>query len=111
MELRLMAERIAARERRTLVPVVETSSVAMVRALACGGSRVGFLVQENVAQDLAEARLVWLPLADAQAHSQICLYQRIGQTSAVATGVLVEHLDRALQTLPQPPAGPRRKAA
>lgn len=99
MELRLMAERIAGRERHSLSAAVETSSVAMVRALAAGGTLVGLLVQENVAQDVASGRLCWLPLANAEARSQICLYQRVGQTPAVATGVFVQFLDAALDQL------------
>ncbi|MFT3822093.1 MAG: LysR family transcriptional regulator [Rubrivivax sp.] len=99
MELRVMAERIAGRERRSLSPVVETASVAMVRRLAAGGGLVGLLVQENVAHDVAEGRLRWLPLADVEARSRTCLYQRIGQTPAVATGVFVQFLDAELGTL------------
>lgn len=99
MELRLMAERIASRDKRTLAPVVETSSVAMVRTLAAGGTLVGLLVQENVAHDVALGRLRWLPLSDAEAQSHTCLYQRIGQSPAVATSVFVEVLDAQLSAL------------
>ena len=99
MELRVMAERIASRARRTLSPLVETSSVAMVRTLAASGTLVGLLVQENIVQDVEQGRLRWLPLADAEARSQTCLYQRIGQIPAVATGVFVEFLDAALDEL------------
>jgi len=99
MELRLMAERIASRDRRTLDPVVETSSVAMIRTLATAGTLVGLLVQENIAQDVAAGRLRWLPLADAEARSSTCLYQRIGQTTAAATGVFVQFLDAAMDRL------------
>lgn len=100
MELRVMAERIAARERRSLVPIVETSSVAMIRALAAAGTAVGLLVPENVALDLEQGRLRWLPLSDAEARSRIGLYQRTGQSSTVATGVFVQFLDEALGALP-----------
>ena len=99
MELRLMAERIARRERRTLDPVVETTSVAMVRTLAAGGTLVGLLVQENIAQDVAQGRLRWLPLADVEARSHTCLYQRVGQATAAATGVFVQFLDAAMDQL------------
>ena len=99
MELRLMAERIARRERRILEPAVETTSVAMIRKLAVGGTLVGLLVQENVAEDVAAGLLRWLPLADAEARSQICLYQRVGQTTAAATGVFAQHLETAMDRL------------
>ncbi|MFY9512524.1 MAG: LysR family transcriptional regulator [Rubrivivax sp.] len=103
MELRSIAERMAGDQRRELKPVVETQSVAMVRALAAGGSLVGLLVYDNVFHEVEAGRLVWLPLADAQARSTSCLYQRIGQTPAVAAGVVVGVLDAMLSAL-QPPA-------
>lgn len=99
MELRQMAERIAAKERRTLAPVVETTSVAMVRTLAAEAGLVGLLLHEHVAQDVAEQRLVWLPLAHADAHSKNGLYQRIGQTATVASAVFMQFLDAALTEL------------
>ncbi len=71
----------------------------MVRTLAAGGTLVGLLVQENVAQDVAQGRLRWLPLADAEARSHTCLYQRVGQTTAAATGVFVQFLDAAMDQL------------
>lgn len=101
MELRVMAERIAARDKRSLSPVVETSSVAMVRTLAAAGELVGLLVQENIAHDVVQGRLRWLPLADAEARSQTCLYQRIGQSPALAMGVFVEALGAVLDQLLQ----------
>jgi DNA-binding transcriptional LysR family regulator len=96
MELRLMAERIARRDRRILEPMVETTSVAMIRALAVGGALVGLLVQENVARDVAAGHLRWLALADVEARSRICLYQRVGQTLAAATGAFVALLELAM---------------
>lgn len=99
MELRLLFDRLAQRERRPLSPLVETTSVTMVRRLAAGGSAIGFLVQENVARDVAEGRLAWRPLADADAGARIGLYQRAGQTASVAMGVLVDVLGRALEAI------------
>jgi DNA-binding transcriptional LysR family regulator len=99
MELRVIADRIAARDRRSLAPLVETTSVALIRALAAEGTVVGLLVQENVVLDLEQGRLRWLPLADAEARSRIGLYQRAGQAPAVATGVFVQLLDAALDAV------------
>ncbi|MEN9631444.1 MAG: hypothetical protein RJA10_4672 [Pseudomonadota bacterium] len=99
MELRLIADRIAARERRGLEPVVQTSSVALARSLAAGGAFVALLVQENVLLELAAGTLRWLPLADADARAEVGLYQRVGQNAAVATGVFVQALDAAFQSL------------
>ena len=72
----------------------------MIRALAAAGTAVGLLVPENVALDLEQGRLRWLPLSDAEADSRIGLYQRTGQSSTVATGVFVQFLDEALGALP-----------
>jgi DNA-binding transcriptional LysR family regulator len=95
MELRIMVDRIASRERQVLKPAVQTTSVAMVRTLAADAGLLGLLVQENVFQDVGGGRLRWLPLADAEAQSATGLYQRLGQRAAVATGVFVQFLDRA----------------
>jgi DNA-binding transcriptional LysR family regulator len=99
MELRGIAERLAARQRLALAPMVETTSVAMVRTLAAGGSLVGLLVQENAAYDVAQGRLAWLPLADADARSRTCLYQRVGQAPGMAAGVVVQLLDAELSAI------------
>lgn len=95
MELRVMVDRIASRERQLLKPAVQTTSVAMVRTLAADAGLVGVLVQENVFQDVAAGRLCWLPLADAEAQSATGLYQRVGQRATVATGVFIPLLDQA----------------
>lgn len=95
MELRLIADRLAARDRRTLEPVVQTSSVALARTLAAEAGFVALLLQENLLREQAAGTLVWLPLADAGARAEVGLYQRVGQNPAVATGVFVQALDAA----------------
>ena len=62
-ELRAMFGQIDARQPRN-VPLIETP-VPMVRRLAAEGAGVGFLIAENVADDVAAGRLAWTPLADA----------------------------------------------
>lgn len=104
MELRLIADRVALRERRALEPVVQTSSVALARSLAAGGNFVALLVQENVLPDIAAGTLVWLPLADADARTEVGLYQREGQNASVAAGVVVQALDAAFQAFAAPQA-------
>ncbi len=95
-ELRAMVDQIDHREHRKVRPLVETSSVAMVRRLVAGGTGIGFLIPENVAEDVERGTLVWTGLADAGAHSFSCLYQRAGQTTAVAMGMFLEFLEAAL---------------
>lgn len=112
MELRSLFDRLAQRERRPVVPLIETTSVTMVRRLAAAGTAIGFLVQENVAQDVADGRLAWRPLADADAGARIGLYQRTGQTASVAMGVFVELLGKALEDIEAAlPSEPRARPA
>ena len=98
-ELRAMVDRIDQRGRRKARPLVETSSVAMVRRLVAGGTGIGFLITENVAEAVAEGRLAWTPLVDAAALSHSCLYQRSGQTTAVAMGMFLQFMEAELAAL------------
>jgi DNA-binding transcriptional LysR family regulator len=100
-ELRAMVDQIDHREHRKVRPQVETTSVAMVRRLIANGSGVGFLIPENVDEDVAQGRLVWTALADAGARSVTCLYQRAGQTTAVAMGMFLEFLEASLLAIEQ----------
>ena len=45
----------------------------MVRRLVAGGTGIGFLIPENVAEDVAQGRLVWTALADAGADAVLTL--------------------------------------
>jgi DNA-binding transcriptional LysR family regulator len=96
MELRVMAERIDARLQRLGRPLVETSSVPVVRRLVARGKAVSFLIPENVAQDVEDGLLVWTGLEDAGARSHSCLYQRSGYATAVAMGTFLEALEAAV---------------
>ena len=95
-ELRAMVDRIDPREHRKARPLVETSSVAMVRRLVRSGVGIGFLIPENVAEDVAAGELAWQGLSDAGAWSVDCLYQRSGQTTTVAMGMFLEFLEAQL---------------
>ena len=57
-ELRVMVDQIDHRERRPVRPLVETTSVATARRLIGAGVGIGFLIAENVAEDVAAGRLV-----------------------------------------------------
>ena len=96
-ELRAMVDQIDHREHRKARPLVETTSVAMVRRLVARNVGIGFLIPENVAEDVAAGKLVWTSLADAGARSFTCLYQRSGQTTAVAMSMFLEFLEAALR--------------
>lgn len=98
-ELRAMVDQIDHREHRKARPLVETSSVAMVRKLVARGVGIGFLIPENVAEDVAAGRVQWTALTDAGARSFTCLYQRSGQTTAVAMGMFLEFLEAALNAI------------
>lgn len=96
MELRSMLDRIEPRLARLGRPLVETSSVPMVRRLVAGGPAVGFLIPENVTQEVANGSLVWVPLDDAGARQHSCIYQRSGYTTAVAMGLFLGALEAAV---------------
>lgn len=98
-ELRAMVDQIDHREHRKARPLVETSSVAMVRRLVAGGTGIGFLIPENVAADVALGKLVWTGLADAGARSHSCLYQRTGHTTSVAMGMFLQFLEAELMAI------------
>ena len=100
-ELRALVDQIDLREHRATRPLVETSSVAMVRRLVAGGTGIGFLIPENVAEDVAQGRIVWTALADAGSRSFSCLYQRSGQTTSVAMGMFLQFLEAALMAIGQ----------
>jgi DNA-binding transcriptional LysR family regulator len=99
MELRSMLERIDPRLARLGRPLVETSSVPMVRRLVAGGQAVSFLIPDNVAEEVQTGTLVWVGLEDAGARLHSCLYQRPGYTTAVAMGLFLGALDAAVSEI------------
>lgn len=101
MELRIMLERIDTRLPRTGRPQVETSSVPMVRQLVAGSQAIGFLIPDNVAQEVADGKLVWVGLEDAGARLHSCVYQRSGHTTSVAMGLLLSELENAVEDIRQ----------
>ncbi|MCA8003219.1 LysR family transcriptional regulator [Burkholderia metallica] len=116
-ELRAMFDQIDARQPRNVRPLVETGSVPMVRRLAAEGAGVGFLIAENVADDVAAGRLAWTPLADAGARSFSCIYQRTDMSATVAMAMFLELFSEAIDTMQRGLAcdgratGRRRRAA
>jgi DNA-binding transcriptional LysR family regulator len=101
MELRIMLDRIDTRLPRTGRPQVETSSVPMVRQLVAGSQAVGFLIPDNVAQEVADGKLVWVGLEDAGARLHSCVYQRSGHTTSVAMGLFLSELENAAEDIRQ----------
>lgn len=97
-ELRAMVDQIDHREKRKARPLVETSSVSMVRRLVADGVGIGFLIAENVAEDVAQRKLAWLALADAGAKSFSCLYQRADLTTTVAMSMFLQFLGQSIET-------------
>lgn len=99
MELRTLADGIDARLQRLGRPLLETSSVAMVRRVVARGQAVAFMIPENVAKDVEEGTLVWTWLEDAGAGTHTCLYQRAGYTTAVAMGMFLDTLASSLDAI------------
>lgn len=116
-ELRAMFDQIDARQPRNVRPLIETGSVPMVRRLAAEGAGVGFLIAENVADDVAAGRLAWTPLADAGARSFSCIYQRADMSATVAMTMFLEFFSEAIEAMESGfvrdggAAGKRRRAA
>lgn len=98
-ELRAMVEQIDHRQQQRVRPLVETSSVSMVRRLAGEGVGIGFLIAENVAEDVARGALVWTPLADAGAKSFSCLYQRADMSTTGAMNMFLQILIEAIEAM------------
>lgn len=99
MELRIMLESIDGRHAREGRPMVETSSVSMVRRLVAQTQAVAFLIPENVDEAVRTGALSWVGLEDAGARLYCCIYKRAGQTIPVAAGVLLEELDTAINAI------------
>lgn len=98
-ELRAMVEQIDQRQQRKIRPLVETSSVATVRRLVADGIGVGFLIAENIADDVARGTLAWTPLADAGAKSFSCLYQRADMSTTSAMTMFLQFFNEAIETM------------
>jgi DNA-binding transcriptional LysR family regulator len=64
-----------------------------------GSTALGFLVPDNVAEDVAAGRLLWRPLHDAGAQLPGCLYQRIGYTRAAAMRLFLDELERVADAM------------
>ncbi|GLS16360.1 MULTISPECIES: LysR family transcriptional regulator [Hydrogenophaga] len=101
MELRSLLERIDPRLARAGRPLVETSSVPMVRRLVAGSQAVSFLLPDNVVEDVDAGRLVWVALEDAAARLFSGIYQRSGYTTSVAMGLLLGALEAEVNAIHQ----------
>lgn len=99
MTLRLMIDAMAKKAvRATPKPLVETTSFGLMRSLVLRGVAVSFATAVDVAADVAGGRLAWVPLTDAGASTESCIYGRAGQATSVAVGIFIELLDKALVT-------------
>jgi DNA-binding transcriptional LysR family regulator len=96
MELRILADRIDSRVHRHGRPLVETSSVPMVRRLVARGVAVAFLIPDNVSNEVHKGELAWIGLEDSGARLHSCLYQRSGYTTPVAMGTFLQALESAV---------------
>ncbi|MFD2753248.1 LysR family transcriptional regulator [Comamonas terrae] len=99
MELRSMLERLDGGALGQTRPLVETSSVPMARRLVARSGALGFMVPDNVAEDVAAGRLVWRALHDAGAQLHSCAYQRTGYAMAAAMEMFLAELERAADEL------------
>jgi DNA-binding transcriptional LysR family regulator len=99
MTLRLMIDGISKKAvKATPKPLIETTSFGLMRSLVLRNVAVAFATSVDVAADVAEGRLAWVPLTDAGAATESCIYGRAGQATPVAVGIFIELLDKALRT-------------
>lgn len=99
MELRRVLERIDPRVTQRGRPVVETSSVPIVRQLVATGGVIGFVLPESVEAETTAGTLRWTPLADPGASLHSCLFQRSGYTVSVSMAVFLDDLERAVHAV------------
>lgn len=99
MELRKVVDHLDPRMQRLDRPVIETSSVAMVRRLVESSDALAFLISENVVSGVERGTLHWQPLTDAGAQLNTCLYHRAGYTTPVAMMLFLEALAAEVDSL------------
>lgn len=111
MELRTVLDALSPRTQPLGRPVIETSSVPLVRQLVASSDAITFLMPENVASGLSAGELAWLPLTDPGAVVQTCLYQRVGWSTPVVMGLFLDALEEAVAGLMRTLAESRAKPA
>lgn len=99
MELRSMLERLDGGALARVRPLVETGSVPLARQLVLRGAALGFMVPDNVAEDVIAGRLLWRALHDAGAQLHSCIYQRTGYAMAAAMEMFLAELERTVDGL------------
>ena len=71
----------------------------MARRLVARSAALGFMVPDNVAEDVAAGSLIWRVLHDTGAQLHSCAYQRTGYAMAAAMEMFLTELERAADEL------------
>lgn len=99
MELRTVLDTLGTPLLRNGRAAIETNSVPMARRLIAGGQAVGFLLPDNVADDVTTGRLVWRALQDPGARLHSAVYQRTGCATPVALALFLQAMEVAMAKL------------
>ena len=99
MELRIALDIAEPALSTTGIVQVETSSVHMVKRLVADGLSVGFLLADNVVEEVDLGHLVWTPLEDPGSRLQSCVYTRAGYAPPPAVSALLRELELTIQSV------------
>ena len=76
---------------RDLQPAFECNSLRLMASLAARGSCIAFQPPIGVEHDIADGRLVWIPLTDKRlAVDRLVVVRRQGQQGRIATDAFLE---------------------
>lgn len=108
MELRSRIERIQAHAAIELRPTIETNSIALMKLVLRDGAGVGFLTEADVASEVREGQVVWIPLAEPTIlPSTLSLIVRAQRSLPLAASAVLKHLEVAFASIG--PSKPNRR--
>ena len=100
MELRAIIEASRPRAVLEFQPAIETNSISMLKAMLMRGVGVGFLTNQDVADEVRRGELQFRQLADRQgAAPDLCLIVRAARVLPVAADLFLQWVQPALRTL------------
>ena len=100
MELRAIIEASRPRALLEFQPAIETNSISMLKAMLMRDVGVGFLTNQDVADEVRRGDLQFLQLADRQgAAPDLCLIVRAARVLPVAADLFLQQVQPALAAL------------
>lgn len=100
MELRAIIEASRPRALLEFQPAIETNSISMLKAMLMRGVGVGFLTNQDVADEVRRGELQFVRLADRLgAAPDLCLIVRAARVLPVAADLFLQRVQPALRAL------------